>query len=304
MKSVLVLIALAACGGDDGTGGVAYEYRTCDVAEHVGSFRVDLAEDFTGVQGRVEDGVAPLEVPDLVASSGDCAVWRSPELFCDPACDVSTTCAQDGSCVPLPVRLSAGAVTITGLAAAVDMPPREPDFFYTNPGTLPHPGFAPGADIQLAASGSDDVAAFALAGRGVEPLAGAPDELVVAEGEPLAIGWREPDDDDAGARALVLLDFAQHGGPHIFIECDVPDTGAASVPAELVQELLDSEVSGFPGAVLTRRTVSAADLAAGCVDFQVATQVEIPVEVPGVISCTDDEPCPEPRTCQTDLTCG
>ncbi|HUS65203.1 MAG TPA: hypothetical protein VMZ28_11700 [Kofleriaceae bacterium] len=299
MRRALLLVLLAACGGgdDDGDDGVTYEYLPCDADEHVGTFFVTTL----GVQGRVEDAVAPLAIPDEIAGAGECRVLRSPALFCDPACEVGSTCSQEGTCVPLPVRLSAGEVAISGLSAAVTMAARAPDYSYTNPEPLPDPAFAPGADIQLHAQG-DDVAAFDLAGVGVAPIAGAPAELAVAEGEPLEVTW---DLDGVGARMRVLLDFAQHGGPHIFIDCDFADTeGVATVPAELLQELLDSEVSGFPGAILTRHTVMSADLEPGCVDLEIATTASIPVEVPGVISCTDDEPCPDLQTCQPNLTCG
>ncbi len=300
MRRTLVLILLAACGGggdSDEDEGVEFQYRTCFEDEHVGTFLVTTL----GVQGRIEDSVAPLAIPEQVTSDGSCRVLRSPDLFCDPACEVGTSCRQDGTCVPLPVRLSAGEVTITGLSGPVVMPARAPDYSYTNPDPLPAPAFEPGAAIQLRAEGGD-VAAFAVAGVGVAEIAGTPSELAVAEGDPLEVTWNAA---AADARIDIIVDLAQHGGPHIYIQCDdLEDSGAFTIAADLLQELFDSEISGFPGATLTRHTLMTADVEPGCVDLEVSTAVAIPVEIPGVISCTDDEPCPEPQTCQPDLTCG
>lgn len=302
MRRVVLLALLAACGIDNQETGDhgPYEYSTCAAGDHVGTFRVDLAEDFTGVQGHVEDRVAPLEVPVEVAAGGDCRVLRSPELFCDPACEVGTTCDADGTCVPAPTRLSVGVVTIRGLAELVEMEPRAPDFSYTNPDPLPHPGVGDGAEPWLEAEGADEIEGFGLGGLGVSPLDGLPGEIAVVEGEDLFVHW----DGGGGDRLQILLDFAQHGGPHIWIECDTPNDGTALVGADLLDELLGSEVSGFPSATFIGRSVQATTIAPGCVDFQISTATTVPVDVPGVISCTDDEPCPEPQTCQPNLTCG
>ena len=75
------------------------------------------------------------------------------------------------------------------------------------------------------------------------------------------------------------------------------------IPAALLDSLVALGVAGFPTIVLTRSTVGSAVIAAGRVDLLVFSELEQEVEIPGLVSCTDDADCPEGETCGSDLRC-
>ena len=117
------------------------------------------------------------------------------------------------------------------------------------------------------------------------------------------------------------MDIAHHGGGAARIDCDVPDTGSAKIPAGLIKELLDRGSAGFPQLLLTRLTADSVNIAPGCVDFLVSSSFKHALMVDGEVSCTcdntdpscgkgtDDVPCPTGQTCRQfpdpkALTCG
>jgi hypothetical protein len=307
---VIGLLLFAACGGADAGGGGEdagpidvsdLAYSPCDPAEHVGTFRIDLAEKYTGISGTVALAVVPQDVPLLAAEDGNCRLWAPRELFCDPGCAPGETCGEDG-CIPYPANLDVGTVTVDGLLVAVEMTPTPPAQNYTNPEPLPHPGFAAGSGIRLRASGSD-VEAFTLLGWGISPLASDLAEVVADRGMPVSIAWNAPE--DAGpARVRISLDVNRHGGAASRIECDADDTGSFEIPSALVDGLFDAGLSGFPRVVLRRRSMDRVEIAPGCVELDVGAPLDLDVSIPGLDSCTEDGDCTAPETCQPDLTCG
>jgi hypothetical protein len=286
----------------DATPDAGFVPLGCAPEAPVGTFRVDLAATYTGVQGQVFDGVRPGAVFDTVAISGDCRLARPPSYECDPPCGVGTSCGETGACVPNPAAHSVGAVTVTGLAVPLVMNPLGPMQFYTNPSPLPHPGYTPGADLGLSAEGGDSEA-FELHAFGVSALEVTAPEFVVESGAPSDITWTAP---PAGPTHLrMLLTVNPHGsGPGSVIECEVPDTGAHTIPEPLVTALVADGLSGFPRITLTRVSADSVDITLGCVEFRSQSQIIAPVSVPGLESCTGDEDCTPPDTCQTDLTCA
>jgi hypothetical protein len=308
---VLALVhALGACAGGDG-GGVDASgqgltplgYQPCGVDERVGGFRIDLAATFTGVQGAVADGIVPVNVPVVEQAVGECVLYRPRRLFCDPPCGAVATCAEDGACIPYPVNHSVGSVTVTGLAVPLAMEPLAPAHVYTNPEPLPHPGFATGAALALAAAGGD-FEPFALRGVGVEAIEPVVTEVAMTPDQPVFVAWAPPADANASTRVVLDLNIALHGGTPGRIECTVADSGELAIPADLATSLLASGASGFPTLILTRQTADSAHIGPGCVDLRVLAEVSLPVSVPGLVSCTEDEDCPSGQTCQADLTCG
>ena len=309
MNSRLVVVAtvVAACSAGAGGGeplpdaGVLV-YGACDPASRVGTFEVDLAEKFTGVQGQVFDGVVPSDILETLETEGDCRRARAPVYFCDPACAVGEACNAQGACVPYPVAHDVGLVTVTGLKDDVEMEALPPANYYTNRDPLPHPGFLPGADIALAAAGGD-YPPFRLRGWGVSALEVFSAEIVVEAGAVVPLTWATPS--EAGpTRLRISLNVNGHGVTGSRIECEVPDTGAFTLPEPLVTALVNDGLSGFPTLALTRTTADSTDLPPGCVEFRVQSQRSIPVSIPGLVSCDGDEDCTPPETCQSDLTCG
>jgi hypothetical protein len=285
---------------DLGASGLS-GYNPCSAATKVGGFTITLAEAFTGVNGQVLDGVVPQNVPKEVQTSGSCRLLSAPSLACSPPCSPGQTCGTSGSCITYPQSLSVGTVTVSGLKAQLSMSPQYGNN-YTNPSTLPHPGFDQGADIRLAASGGD-TAAFTLSGQGIAPLVSAEKKVTVESGKSADLKWTAPSDKGL-ARVHIELNINNHGTTAAWIECEAEDTGSFSIPEALITALTGMGLSGGPTIILTRRTADSTTLSAGCVQLAVASELALEVEVPGLTSCTVDTDCPSGQTCQADLSCN
>jgi hypothetical protein len=301
MRRLLAIVLLAGCGGSGGAPDAAapppdagpYVYRSCDLAAKVGDFKIQLEETFTAVSGSVLAGVVPGDVPVVEQSEGDCRLLRRRNLFCDPACDSQSTCGEDRRCVPYPVGRSAGTVSIAGLAAPVTMMPSSIGQHYDFT-KLPQPGFQPGAEVVLWATGGE-VGPFLLQGRGLAVVELVGDRLVLEPGKPFELKWQPGP--PGPARIAFQIEIDQHGMTHASLQCDVADQGAATVSAALVDQLISLGTSGFPKVIVIRRTVDAVTLAGGCVEFQVMNAVERQLVVPGHDPCRADADCPAGKTC-------
>lgn len=286
-----------------GSGGVAASelpYAPCPAESDVGGFSIELGDGFTSVDGKVFDSVTPSLVPQLIASEGDCRLVALPNLLCDPACPSSTeTCGPGNQCMPQPVARSVGTVSVSGLARPVEMTANPNTGSYRPPPpALPHPGFIPGADLRLAASGGD-VAPFELRGSGIEPFQFTGETLAIAAGAPADLRWAPPAQ-TGPARVRAVLDINNHGSSNTAIECNFPDTGSAQIPASLIDALIARGASGFPTLGITRRTATSASIEPGCVQLVVTTDIQYAIDVtlPGLTSCNDNAMCPEGQTCQ------
>lgn len=304
-----------ALGGQvDGADGAAQPAKTlayapCSKASHVGGFRISLAEKFSGVQGQVLDGVVPMKVPEILMSEGTCQLMRAPNPFCSPGCEPGQACKGDGAggssgtCIGYPVSHPVGTVTVAGLKAELTMDAKWGNS-YINPGTLPHPAFDPGDAITLRASGGD-YEAFTLLGRGIAALtAGAGgSDITLEDGKSATLKWQASADTDA-VGVHIELNINNHGSSSGWIECESPDSGSFTISGELVTALFALGVSGFPTLTLTRRSVDSTDIAPGCVELVVASELGLGIDVAGVTSCTEDKQCPAGQTCGADLVCG
>ena len=311
--AALAALAASACGGDDddddddsadaGTVDVSdLVYAACDDAVRLGGFAVELEESYTGVQGKVADGVVAASVLETVASDGDCRMIAAPLLSCDPACANDETCGAEGACLPYPRSIDVGTVTVAGLKVAVAMEPLAPTSYYTNPIPLPHPGYDPGDGIELTATGGD-VEPFTLRGWGVSALVIDETTVEVEAGAALALSWTPPPA-DGPAQVVLALNVNGHGLVGKRIACVVDDSGAFTIPEPLITALVDDGLSGFPTLAVTRSSADRVELASGCVDFRVETTRVLEVTVPGLISCDSPDDCPDGQTCQADLSCG
>jgi hypothetical protein len=293
-----------SAGAGPGAGGSVsaseLPYAPCPAASDLGGFAIELGDGFTAVDGRVFDAVTPSLVPSELQSEGDCRLVTLPNLLCDPACPASTqTCGENNQCLPLPVARSVGTVSVTGLARAVEMTANATTGSYRPaPPALPHPGFAPGADLRLSASGGD-YQAFELRGWGIEPLQFTGETVDISGGTPANLSWASPT--QAGpTRIRAVLNINNHGSSKTAIECDFPDTGAATIPAALIDALIARGASGFPTVGITRRTATSTNIEPGCVQLIVTsdTRFVVDVNLAGLISCNEDNPCPEGLTCK------
>jgi hypothetical protein len=286
-------------GGAAGVDARHLPYAPCALDQRVGQFSIELAERYTSISGQVFDGVAPKDVPVEVLSDADCRLLRAPQPECDPGCEPSTqACAEGNTCVPRPVAHDLGTVTITGMAVPLVLHANPVTQSYSNPPSppLPQPGFAPGADLRLASSGGD-YAPIALRGWGVSALSGVQSPIPVRRGVPTEVAWEAPA--DAGpARVHLELNINHHGSNKSWIECDVADTGAATLAVGVVDALFGAGESGYPTLTVTRRTATSAPIAPGCVELLVSSQSTSDVQLDDLVSCSSATDCNPGQTCR------
>jgi hypothetical protein len=220
-------------------------------------------------------------------------------------------CAAADDCRNYPTGVDVGTVSVEGLATedgadAFTMEPLPPSNTYQPLADvdLRYPPFAQGDPVRLGAEGAGG-AAFAIETVGVAPLVvTTPGTVLFEEGEPVRLQW-EPGDEPS-ARVRVVVDLSHHGGQRGEIDCDVPDTGSMEIAAELVTELLELGWSGFPSLWIARQTRGSTVIAAGRVDLVVSSAAVVPIDIPGLSSCSEigaSDECPAGQTCQPDLQC-
>lgn len=238
------------------------------------------------------------QIPEVLASEGDCRLLRPVVTTCDLPCPVATaSCSPDAMCVPLPRTRNVGTVTVRGLVAPLSMQPNAITRMYAAPAQppLPHPGFLPGADLRIDSEGGD-YAPFALRGWGVSELELSGDVIDVRRGAPVRLAWRAPAA-PGPARVNVNLNINFHGTNGAYVECDFPDTGAGEIPAALIDGLFAQGFSGNPTLTATRRSATSTVIEPGCVEMLVYSAVSTPVQVEGVVSCRTSSDCPPPMQC-------
>lgn len=248
---------------------------SCSLSVKVGSFTVMHEDTYSVVSGEVANGVVPATILQKVGENGDCVLLRQVAPFCDPVCTSGTTCDYDGTCVAYPDALSVGKVTISGLNKSVEMNPVAPgqNYFDTQ---MPHPAFDPGACIQLVAEGGD-IAGFTLYGTGVTPLEIPAEPWVVRRDQPLTVSWTPAQ--DGQARILLTLNIDQHGLSPVTLFCDVADSGSFTIPAEMINALMDFGFTGLAKGDIYRQTVDSVDTVYGCVEFKVVSHLEADLQV-------------------------
>jgi hypothetical protein len=289
---------------DDGGDDVPLSYEPCAGGQRVGSFTIELNQQYTSVGGKVFDAVAPRDVPMEVASEGACTLFAAPVLQCNPACDATVqVCAEGNQCRPQPAARDLGKVTIRGLRVPLELEPNLVTRAYTNPASarLPHPGFEPGARLRLSSSGGD-YTPIDLRGWGVSLLEGVANPIRVRDGQAVTLSWQAPA--DAGpARVHLNLNLNHHGSTSNWLECDVPDVGSAEIPVQLVNALLARGQSGFPTLTVTRRSVSSTSIEPGCVELLVSSESVSDVELDDFKSCGSRDDCDPGQACGPEFFC-
>lgn len=286
-------------GGSAGAPASSELRGACDVDKRVGRFSIERQKDFGVVTGTISEGVVPTSIPELIAEKNGCKVNKRRTLLCSPACIGAETCGEEGSCIPYPRQVSVGTITIAGLTMPTTMNPQKPGAVYFAPGA-DNPPFEVGSNIVLSAAGTDERAGFELFGIGSEPLEEGPTWLL-EEGKDLAIEWPAPTDDAVPTHISVELTIDQHGNSPLSLSCVLEDTGTGSIPAELIDHLINSGVSGFPNGRIARHTVDKVELDVGCVELVVGSAFSASVDVAGFTPCTKPADCPDGQTCNLDL---
>ncbi len=303
---LLAALVLAACGedapaddddADAGTWTGDDLAGACALDQKVGEFAIEVGLG-NYVQGAVQDAVHPNTVLTEVQRDGACVLLERKPPVCSPACDLQTqVCGLDDQCHPSPRNQGLGTVTISGLTRAVSIQPdAQNGYFDTGFTAAP---FALGALIRLDASGSSAAAAFSLRGIGVNPIELGSLAWVLAPGQPFTVEWTASGRTDL--RVHVRMNVDQHGNTPIALECDVPDTGAFTIPASMIDALLGSGISGVPNAKVERHSLDSTTVGAGCVELSVRSRIGEPrlkLSIQGVDTCpAPQHACPEGKTC-------
>jgi hypothetical protein len=266
----------------------------CPLETAVGRFTVENQTDFGVVQGSVFEGVVPTAIPRLASTQGDCRILERRNLTCSPACVGATTCGESGTCIDYPRQLSVGNVNIMGLTRPTLMTPRTPGNNYFAP-DADNPPFLVGSPIVLTAEGAEGRLAFQLFGTGSAPLGSKP-TWTLERGTDLAIEWVKGAA-ELRTRVAVELSVDQHGTSPLSVACDFEDTGTASIPADVIDQLITSGVSGFPNGRIFRRTADSAEIELGCVELFVGSPLAAAVSVAGFVPCKKEADCPSGKQC-------
>ncbi|HEY7375168.1 MAG TPA: hypothetical protein VIF57_23605 [Polyangia bacterium] len=273
-------------GASSGSSFVACAPNTQVGAMYLAVQATSTTTGYTAFDATIWDGVHA-EPYQNVATSGACALLAgAPPADCTPPCAGAQICRPPGQCAPPPQTHSVGYIEIAGLANPFMLPPFDGGTitYESEPGSEPFPPAAAGALLTLTTTGGD-YAPFSLTGTGVAPLFPPAGTLTVARDQPLALTWpsqggpaqvRVSADVDLGNNTG--LDMGRAPGTGI-VRCEFSDSGAGTVPAELINTLLDQGVGTGPQVRLTRQTVDSTTIAPGCVEFTVASGTTQPVTI-------------------------
>jgi hypothetical protein len=326
--SALVVVAVAtACGtpspnptdgGGTGTGGTTggaggmAGSPATDGGAVVGLFQVlhSLADfgNSSSVFGKVNDGpTPPVKTFTVDSRDGDCRLEIPKVSFCATPCGSTAVCVADGVCQSYPRSRSVGAVRLSGVRAGDPVATTTVDLTainnnYSSDVSLALPPFTDGVPMMVTAAGSADVPAFSISAKGIAPIALNANRYTFAANMPLALVWTagtaNPD-----ARIEIDVDISHHGGLKGQIICDTADDGSLTIPATMVTKLINLGVAGFPSVQIRRIATSSTSAPGGKIEFRVISSVEKPLDIPGLVSCTDNMGCPSGQTCQQDLRC-
>jgi hypothetical protein len=294
--------------GQSGTGGAA----NSDLA--VGDFTVELkapegsTPGATSFTGRVRN--APLLAADgyvwtLLDESGDCQLTKPEAPFCDPECATGTKCVAADTCREAPEQQDVGTVTVDGLELTsgetqftVDV--QSPNAkLYLPTVKFDYPPCTAGDKLSLQAAGGV-YEAFSIDATCIDPLEITTGDVVTLEkGKATTLTWTAPAEPDA-SKILIEIDISHHGGQTGQINCEVDDTGSFTIPETLTTQLISLGYAGFPDVALTRIAKGYATIEPGRVDFSMVSNVDLPIDIPGLTSCDgDNSNCPNGQECNT-----
>jgi hypothetical protein len=291
-------------------------YQTCKDSDRVGDFELTLADNVIDVEpstslppSQVFDWVEPARQSLLVREVGGCRIMQPPKPTppCDPECPGARPICTPTGCRANPVAVDVGAVSIEGLKAPGTA--SKSDVHTYTLSSLPHPGFDEGASIVLRAAGAGGYGPFTARGWGVASLEVPAEKLRVERGKPATLTWTPPAK-MGPTRMLLNFSLNRHGAVDTWLECEVPDTGSFTIETAVVDALFGFGISGFPSVDMKRQSSDTATLRTGCFEFNVVSPAYREIEVPGLISCSGEEPepgqpppCPPGQRCGDDLRC-
>lgn len=319
----LCSLGLAGCSGGsvknvpDGAADVTPPMEggtTGDANAIVGTFVVSLVEEtatgtaaHTTINGSVKDHADPVTVPLVpVAKGGDCTLSTPHLPFCATPCG-EAACVADNTCASYGTSQDVGVVTLTGVAKQSGDPPLRltsvQNAYQAAADQAPaYPPFAEGDDVALQAAGGGVFAPFSIHATAIAPLALTSDALTLDKTKDFTVTWTAAGS-NAKSTIHFLLDLSHHGGLKGEIDCDTADAGSLTISAALLTQLLNLGVAGYPSFKLIRKSVASTAITPGLVQLELSQSIVRYVQIPGLVSCTDDTDCPTGQTCQGDQQC-
>ncbi|HKP57587.1 MAG TPA: hypothetical protein VJV78_12740 [Polyangiales bacterium] len=290
----------AAGSGGEAGGGANQVHGNLNVT-FVAAIPETMSAARTAILGKFNDGPTPsVDVWSVAQEAVGCKLYVPEHVTCIPACGTTAACTADDTCTPYPKGITVGTVTLSGIGAQpIAMEPISNN--YQPKGSVPYPPCTEGGEVKLSAAGSGDFAAFEITAKCITALE-FDGMYTLNKGQPLALRWVVPGM-PALARIGVKVDISHHGGTKGKIECDVADNGMLDIPAKMIDGLLELGYAGFPTVTLTRKVSAAGSGDAKNASLIVAAPVELPLQIPGLKSCSEDTDCPMGQTCQTDRAC-
>ena len=245
MRGLLAAMLLVGCGGGSPSGGEPDARRAGDdgggpAGEAMGELVILSGGGYghlwapPAVFGSIW-GDTPPAWHSEVARDGACRVLTYQPGFCAECAGV---CLAPDECRPWPDYLTAGAITVSGIAG--DDLVLEPEFDgrYQTWGGLPDPLFADDAVVAVEAAGGE-VAGFSASVPAVArltiPSLDDAGRVVLSDGSDIELTWPAP---VAGSRVHV---FGHSGGalhgtpPEVILECDGEDTGSLVITADILE---------------------------------------------------------------------
>jgi hypothetical protein len=308
-RFAVLIPVLAACGGG---AGDTPDAALGDPEVLAGTFEIELVSaetPYTSMIGTVYDGGSPAAVVwEPADSDGPCVLVTPRVPFCSTPCGGTAVCVEDDTCVDYPIAQDVGTVAVSGVrtadgATAFDMRLVAGNYQLPSGVSLDYPPFAEGDEVTIDVGGGALTGPFTVTSAGIAPLELTSQDLALERDTALALTWEAPGA-DSDTTLMIKLDISHHGGTRGKIECAAADSGTLDIAADLITQLIDLGTAGFPTIVLGRTATGSAVIASGRVDLVIASELEIAVDVPGVVSCTDTNQCPKGQICQDDLTCG
>jgi hypothetical protein len=305
----MAALILVACGSsaEDGDGDPSPRtgaYETCPAEARRGEFLIASRpeadpEPFTSVERALWlDGVETLTARKEIFRSGPCRITQPLGDTCRGSCDLVTQQCAAGRCERKPSPQNLGTVTLTGFGKPLALDNVDHTYF----GSLTYPGAPEGTAVSLSASGAGAIPTFTVRAQGIAPLSVEARSFPAERGKATTLHWKAP---ARPASSRMVIDFSVnlHGAVETLLTCEVPDSGAFTIGADVMTELFKHDTSGFPRVTLTRQSAGAATVAPGCAELVVYSSVDRDLNVPGLVSCKEDGDCPAGKTCHPHLYC-
>ncbi len=275
--AALLIQATAGCGSGASAGDIDRATLTgpCSPDTRVGGFFVSLfaASDIgpsSHFGGAVFDSIDPAAVWTRQSTVGACSLWTGPGYTCNPGCDSVSVCVAQDQCALRTIE-SFGTVTLTGFGSPRSEPFND-GYFVDLLSTAPYPPAAAAAPVSVGGDGGA-YGPITLHGEGIEPPTFDASALVLVGGQDFTFSWT-PQTRSGMQQIQAIVDLGGESGATARIECDLPDSGTATIDGSLTASLVGYGVGETPVIDLTRGTADSTTLEPGCVDFTVTATVE------------------------------